>query len=245
MDTNEKYKSYYYNYLGINPSKRKSSEFIFQCSQREKPINRKYIQFLITTKISGRKVFSISPRLFESFSKYMSINTINEEGIITILDKYFENKFDDYNIRKMFRLTIEDVDFEVPKGINAVKLSKEILMKSMEDLTSQERRDIWNRKKDEVEQGRQYVIIINHKIVSYCKVSDIDYGGGNLVVWTSPEYRGRGYGKAVVSAATKWCLENNVLPVYWVDETNKASLNLAKNIGFRIQSEEIVVSNKL
>ena len=133
----------------------------------------------------------------------------------------------------------------VPKALllddNVVKLTKEIFMNCLQNINQEERNRIWSRKKNEINQGRQYAILDNEKIVSYCKVSDIDYNGGNLTVFTDEKYRNRGYGKYVTVGAVKWCYDNGVIPIYWVDEENKNSIKLSKSLGFKIKSKEIVI----
>lgn len=66
-----------------------------------------------------------------------------------------------------------------------------------------------------------------------------------MVVYTSPEFRYKGFGKKLVIEASKWCFRNGLLPIYLVECNNNASINLAKNVGFVNQSEEIIVSTVL
>lgn len=51
-------------------------------------------------------------------------------------------------------------------------------------------------------------------------------------VYTEPEFRGYGLGKAVVSAATQHVLEKGWIPCYGTREANLPSLRLAKGLGF-------------
>lgn len=122
------------------------------------------------------------------------------------------------------------------------KLTKEILMENMKSFSTYEKKKILLRKKREIIEGRQYVILDKNKIVSYCKISNIDFQGGNIVVYTNKQYRNRGYGKLVTTGILNWCIENNVLPIYLVDEKNTYSIKLAESLGFKIKSKEIVVS---
>lgn len=246
LNTEEKFLKYYYEYLGIEGKKISASQFIFKCNQRDKPINTWYYQHLIATNIEGRIIFSVSPGLYQSLQSYITLSSCDDfDELISILEKYFAMKIENSTVRLMYRLTIDEMNFK-PSSIGCVfKLSKEILMNNLEGRSLIEKEAIWSRKKEEVEQGRQFVSIHKNKIISYCKISNIDYCGGNLTVWTAPEFRGKQYGKEVVTAAVKWCFQNNILPIYWVDSTNKASLNLALALGFKIKSKEVVVSSRL
>jgi len=246
MSTKDKFWDYYYKYLGIENETLNRNQFLFESSQRDNPINTWYLQHLIAANINGNMIFSISPTYFKAFEEYMVLYKPESlEELEITLNEFFSQRIDSFSIRKMYRLTIENFDSKSPKDDLTVTLTKDILINCLRNRTLEEQNKVWNRKKKEVEEGRQYVILHKEKIVSYCKISDIDYNGGNLTVWTAPEYRHKGYGKKVVKEAVKWCCEKNIVPIYWVASTNFASLNLAKSLGFKIYSEELVVSTTL
>jgi len=92
------------------------------------------------------------------------------------------------------------------------------------------------------DEGRYFVIIDNEQIASFAYISDIQVGGANIVVSTKPNFRKKGYGKAVVYAATKWCFKNMLIPIYLVNQSNLGSLKLAESLGFKTMAEEIVVT---
>jgi len=52
-------------------------------------------------------------------------------------------------------------------------------------------------------------------------------------LWTEEAYRGRGYALAVVSAATKFILEQGAVATYGAYTTNIPSLRVARRLGFR------------
>lgn len=54
----------------------------------------------------------------------------------------------------------------------------------------------------------------------------------DIGVLTHPDHRGIGLGKRVVSADTKWCLENNIIPQYRTSLDNPASHSIAKALSF-------------
>jgi predicted GNAT family acetyltransferase len=49
---------------------------------------------------------------------------------------------------------------------------------------------------------------------------------------THPDFRRRGFGKAVVSAMTEALLKQGRIPVYRCSEDNIASLRLAQSVGY-------------
>ncbi|RPJ27495.1 MAG: GNAT family N-acetyltransferase [Chloroflexi bacterium] len=54
----------------------------------------------------------------------------------------------------------------------------------------------------------------------------------DIGVLIHPGYRGRGLGKAVVSALCEWCIGSGVVPMYRVFSYNDHSCNLAQALGF-------------
>ena len=53
-----------------------------------------------------------------------------------------------------------------------------------------------------------------------------------LVVFVSENYRGKGFGKEIVSEAVEHSLKNNLIPFYRTLEEWSSSVDLAKNLGF-------------
>lgn len=53
-----------------------------------------------------------------------------------------------------------------------------------------------------------------------------------VYVWTAPQARGRGWGRAVVDACVAWILRSGAQPLYVVSEGNEASARLAESAGF-------------
>lgn len=242
MDYDNLFNAYYLKYLGVSIEDLNNGKSIFKCSQRDKPINNWYFQPLIITNINGTNMFSITPSMYEDFVDFITpFKNMNIMQMSKVLKEFFDSKLERYTIRKMFRMTLDVTPKISTISNNVVRLTKEILMNSVQAISEEEKEKLWQRKSDEVNQGRQYVILDDNKIASYCKVSNIDYNGGNLTVYTNEKYRNKRYGKLVSIGAIRWCIENEVVPIYWVDEKNAASIALAKSLGFKIMSEEIVV----
>lgn len=53
-----------------------------------------------------------------------------------------------------------------------------------------------------------------------------------VFVYVHPSGRGRGWGKSVVSACTNALLEQQVRPLYMVEENNEASIAIAEGLGY-------------
>ncbi|WIV11539.1 GNAT family N-acetyltransferase [Proteiniborus sp. MB09-C3] len=244
---NSTFQNYYYKYLGIDKRELEIGKRVFSSNQRNKSLNGQFVQYLISTHIDGKLIFSVAPQYYNNLLDLIKGQaTENVDEIIEILNTFFSDILESFSLRKMYRL-IPSVDYGIWDSLNSsvLKLTKEIFMNDLENIEEAKKMEIWERKKGEILEGRKFVVLEGKKIVSACKISDIDFGGGNIAVWTDSNYRNKGFGKAVVSEAVKWCINNNILPIYWVDSENTASINLAKNLGFEIRAKEIVVSIKL
>jgi len=53
-----------------------------------------------------------------------------------------------------------------------------------------------------------------------------------VYVWTAPEARGRGWGRAVLDSCLAWVLRSGAQPLYVVPEGNEPSIRLAESVGF-------------
>ena len=93
-----------------------------------------------------------------------------------------------------------------------------------------------------IDEMRKYVAKSEEKTIGYCKVSDIDFGFGNIVVYIDENYRRQGLGSTLLNMMIQKCLELNINPVYVVDSSNNSSINLAAKFGFSIASMEVIIS---
>ena len=238
------FQDYYYGYLSIDKKELEIGKRIFSSDQRNKPLNGQFVQYLISTHIDGRLIFSVAPQYYDDLFEFIKGQAVDDaDEIIEMLDIFFSNKLESFKLRKMYRLIPgEDYDIWSSPNSSAVKLTKEIFMEALENIDEAEKTEAWESKKGEILEDRKFVVLDGKKVVSACKISDIDFGGGNIAVWTDSDYRNKGFGKEVVTEAVKWCIYNSILPIYWVDAENTASISLAKSLGFEVKSQEIVAS---
>lgn len=241
-----KFFCYYDQYLGVNSSKVYPG--IYASNQRNIPLALELFHYLIITDRTGL-IYSIAPQFYLEFEKYINRQKNNkiDEELMKGIDGFFKDKLPNYIIRKMYRLTVNN-DLKILQCNKVRQLTiadKEAFLNSGKKAGNKiYKENKWKSKEELIYQGRVFGYIHNDKIVSWAEVSNIDFNGGNIVVNTVPEYGNLGYGKCVVAEAAKWCLNNNLLPIYWVDSLNTPSLNLAQSIGFKIMSEEVVVSTR-
>jgi RimJ/RimL family protein N-acetyltransferase len=244
-----KYDTYYENYLCVNKDDWEKGKAIFSCPQRDKPLNLIFINNLIGTKIDEKMVFSISPKFYTKFCKYIQevkITDIDDDNFLMDIDDFFADYLENYSIRRMYRLTVDENQFRPPPHFDQVATisDKEKYLKLLGKRGKKFKEREWRKRKEIILQSRYFIIYANNEVASNALISDIDFNGANIVVNTNPNYRRKGYGKAVVAKTVEWCFKNNKIPIYWVDTANIASIKLAESLGFQVKSKELVITTR-
>lgn len=207
------FNEYYKRYLGITKDGIINENIVVYCSiNRDHPINKRYLYSGIITYYNQNWILSCDSKNKEYFFKKMKHITL--ENYDTIMQKL---KIDGYEIRKMYRMIID----------------KEV--------------DVREEKEEEydyiyIDEMNKYVAKSEEETIGYCKISDIDFGFGNIVVYIDENHRHQGLGSTLLNMMVQKCLELNINPVYVVDSLNNASINLAAKFGFSIASTEVIIS---
>ena len=105
--------TYYKNYLCVNKDDLKNNKIIFPCPQRDKPVNLVFINNLIVTQIDNKMVFSVSPKFYTEFCEYVEkvkITNIDDDNFLMVIDDFFADYLENYFIRRMYRLTVNQLD---------------------------------------------------------------------------------------------------------------------------------------
>jgi RimJ/RimL family protein N-acetyltransferase len=131
-----------------------------------------------------------------------------------------EESFRPYHGRAVHRLTLEDL----PR-----------LQEAGHPLACQE---------EAMSQGDVFAIIEGGKVRSYATILRSSDEAWEIAVSTEEPYRGRGYAKSVVSAATEAILQAGRVPIYSCDEFNAASRRVAESLGFRKYADDFVCLRK-
>ncbi|PIE53638.1 hypothetical protein CSA37_00285 [Candidatus Fermentibacteria bacterium] len=244
------FSEYYRKYLGIDSYQIESDRFVFPSERRAKSVAHFYVHHLISTVIDGRLIHSISPRFAADFTSLIGqsqVKMVNLTLCRDIDDSFFYLLPPlSYSSRIMRRMTMDCVDVsQSNEKIDVCTISesdKKLFDKQLLQRGKKFAEFIWNERLKTINSGRYFAVIEDDKIVSSSFVSDIDNQAGNIVVSTKPEYRKRGYGKAVVLRAAEWCIQNGIRPIYLVDEDNTPSVRLAEGLGFTEQAREVIVS---
>ena len=216
---------YYAQYLGLTPKKAGN---IFFSSFRDLPINQNYYYPLIKSLYQGQEYYSLSPSLKGELC-------IPPE----IMIKKLLQKNSNLTFRRFLRFT-SDV-YRAEKYDNIVMVTQEhksLFMCSgkVQELSRKEQK--WESLQNFIKRGHFFAAIQDDKFVASCKISDTYCGGANLVVFTDENYRHRGLGKQLVRHTANYCLQQGLLPIYYVEESNQASINLIKSLCFDLMAME-------
>lgn len=210
------YRRYYKEYIGTSLIERRNFLHVVFSKYRDIPLNKNFLYKAILIKLKNKWILSSS----ESCKDDIVHNIINL-GKPKDLDYYVDNlQIMDLKVRKMYRMIWD--------GVNSSKIEfrpeyEYIYMESL----------------------NKYVAKFNGNIISYCKISDIYFGFGNIVIFTNENFRNQGLATTLLNLLLIKCEEKNIFPLYMVDSKNIASVHLAKKLGFSIVSQEVVMSKEL
>lgn len=211
------FKKYYEAYLGLQREDETENAVIAFSENRERPINKRFIYKMILTEYENRPVLSLPPGIRNELPDglFEYLKTARFDGISGRLSDLIEKEgeypaaFHGLRAAKMYRMIRNGKEpgsagWKSPEGFDLIWMA----------------------------QMRKFMARKGGKIIGYCKISDIDYGYGNIVVWTEEEYRNRGIAKELLCRLTVQCRELGIEPVYLVSSTNSASVALAESAGF-------------
>lgn len=179
--------------------------------------------------------------------KNIDFTLLSNNEIISIFQSIFSNILENFEVKEMYRMC-KDTKLNISNN-NAVILNnytKQYFIntgKKPNDINFKEKK--WSQLKYILDSEMIYIVPIDNKIASMAFTSDIYNIGANIVVSTNKEYRKKGYGKSAVAALTNSILENQLLPIYFVNVNNEASINLAKSLQYEKMALEIVVCTKI
>lgn len=179
--------------------------------------------------------------------KNIDFTLLSNNEIISIFQSIFSNILENFEVKEMYRMC-KDTKLNISNN-NAVILNnytKQYFIntgKKANDINFKAKK--WSQLKYILDSEMIYIVPIDNKIASMAFTSDIYNIGANIVVSTNKEYRKKGYGKSAVAALTNSILENQLLPIYFVNVNNEASINLAKSLQYEKMALEIVVCTKI
>lgn len=246
---NSKFDEYYSAFLDIDNAVKINNIWYIQSGKRDVPLNKEFFYPVILTKYNGKIYLSVSNKYYDiilNSIKAIDFTLLSNNEIICIFQNTFSNILDDFEVKEMYRMC-KDKKVNISNS-NAVLLNnstKQYFMNTgnkANDISFKEKK--WKQLKYILDSGMIYVVPNNNKIVSMAFTSDVYNKGANIVVTTNEDYRRKGYGKMAVALLTNSILEKDLLPIYFVNINNEASINLAKSLEYENMVQEIVVCIK-
>lgn len=223
---------------------------MFGTNNRDIGLNREFFYPVILTNYNGETYLSVSNKYYDiilNTIKDIDFTLINNNEIISIFQRIFSNILDNFEVKEMYRM-YKDIKIKI-KNDEALLLNdytKQYFMNSgnkANDICFKEKK--WEELKYIINSEMIYIVQNDNKIASIAFTSDIYNKGANIVVSTNKENKRKGYGKMVVAALTNSILEKKLLPIYFVNVKNEASVSLAKSLGYKNMALEIVVCTKI
>lgn len=229
-----KFEEYYNGFLGVNKNEI-TEHMVFECEYRDMPLNNKYFYPIIISKFNDSMICSCSSK-FASICKRSFEGTIESISNILEIMNINDNK---YRLRKMRRYSIESpyVLYDTKAKVLTEDIIRKVNFQGIED-----KENYIRRKENILQEKRQFFILKDDNIAATAFISEVYSSGCNIVVYTSPNYRKKGYGKEVVKACINWCHQNNLLPIYLVEEENANSIKLVESLGLELKSYEWIIS---
>lgn len=229
----EEFDKYYKSYLGIQNTS-KNDFFI----RDNKFIVNDFTYSMIVSRYKNEIIYSTVADFYrkeENLFLNADLTFCDKNLNLSVNEKEKEYCFQ--RMRRMSKISECDVDTSEVKNVC------EDLKKYFFESFLYNQNDSYKQKKWEKLNKNKYIncIVKDGKIVSLGFVSNIDYGGANIVIHTLEAYRNKGYGKSIVEKISKEVLLDGIMPIYWVNEENVFSIMLAESLGFITLAEEIVL----
>lgn len=236
--------------MGCNPSQ-KDKVIVCHSHLRDKVISHR--KPLIVSFFNKKQiVVSLSSDLLKIFNKHpndLARMSHFPDALFKAIDDIIFTRFKHYQIENFIRMTVGLIfkgKRDHDRKVRPLVFNDKMAVLNIGNLPGRGvkfREKVWSQNIDSIREGRSFGVFGNGRLISWGKVEPIECQGGNIAVWTSEKHRNKGYGKMVVSAAMEWCIAHGILPIYLVRCDNRASIALAKSLGFVMKNKEIIVSH--
>ena len=161
-------------------------------------------------------------------------------------DKMIEKMFEQRNLGSWNQrvYTLQKSDYKsnyalpIEQGYSVVKMSETLYnnsnnsIKNIEFLHSKIL-EFWSSPKCFFNEGIGYCIVYNNEIVSVCFSGFVVENVHCIDIETLQEHQGKKLAQKVALTYVEDCLDNNIVPYWDCMESNKPSIAVAENIGFR------------
>ncbi len=245
------FEDHYSQFLGYDP-RDKRPVIVCRSPVRDK-LEKQRKPLLLSFWDQQRTVLSVSRDLEDGVRKFigaMPDTLLNKDEWFSALDDLMYDSYKTYRLEEFLRLSLDKED--LCAAVSNLDLVRQMtgndkdLILNQADIRkrgSKVKKYVWSYESRWIKEGKKFAISDDGIILSEAVITEVEYSGGNIAVGTHDDHRRKGYGKAVVHRAAAWCLQNDIVPIYWVRKDNAASIALAKSLGFTIKHEEIIVTH--
>ena len=159
-----------------------------------------------------------------------------------VIEKLFEHrKLGCWN-QRVYTLQKDDYKRNYPlpieHGYSVVKISDTLYSNTDQAMTNIEFlyskiAEFWSSAEEFFQEGIGYCIVCKNEIVSVCFSGFVVDNVHCIDIETLEEHQGKKLAQRVAAAFVEDCLDNNLVPYWDCMESNKPSVGVAENLGFR------------
>lgn len=120
----------------------------------------------------------------------------------------------------------------LPEGFQLKKMDSTLFEKYAREMDSSYN-DLWENPNNFVSNGFGFCILKDNEFVSVCNTYYAREGFAEIDIVTKEEFRNQGFALATCSEFIKYCVNNNIKPIWDCDDGNEGSKSLAKKLGFK------------
>jgi len=113
-----------------------------------------------------------------------------------------------------------------------LRLLDEVLLSTVSPLGVDLERRFWRSGRDLLANGVGVCAVRDGRVVSLCYSACVAGGEAEIDIVTLPEYRNRGLGRRVADRFLSECVTRQIRPSWDCFTANRASMNLARRLGF-------------
>ena len=206
--------------------------FIFIGNEKNERFNKDLNQFIDT--IIMPEATEVELKWFEGIGEHRKWDA-------TIKEVFKKRKLGSWN-QRVYTLHKDDYsyndEFSITQGYKLMKVCKDIFenkgnsIKNIAFLRSKIL-ESWSSSETFFHNGMGYCMIYKNEIVSLCFSGFVAGNVHAVTIETIEEHRGKKLAQNIAKAFVNDCLDNNKIPYWDCMESNKSSIAVAENIGFR------------
>ncbi|MBR3118317.1 GNAT family N-acetyltransferase [Oceanobacillus profundus] len=206
--------------------------FIFIGNEKNERFNKDLNHFIDT--IIMPEATEVELKWFEGIGEHRKWDA-------TIKEVFKKRKLGSWN-QRVYTLHKDDYsyndEFSITQGYKLMKVCKDIFenkgnsIKNIAFLRSKIL-ESWSSSETFFHNGMGYCMIYKNEIVSLCFSGFVAGNVHAVTIETIEEHRGKKLAQNIAKAFVNDCLDNNKIPYWDCMESNKSSIAVAENIGFR------------